>query len=611
MTQDQLTILIILAASIGLFLWGRWRHDMVALAALLACVFTGLIPGENAFAGFGHGAVITVACVLVLSRGLQLTGAIDVMAQKLLPRESGLIVGLIALTALGAVLSAFMNNVGALALLMPIGIQLARKHGIVPGAVLMPLAFGTILGGMSTLIGTPPNLIVSGFRAEETGEAFRMFDFSPVGALVAMAGVAFITLLGWRLVPKRQPAGAESFETSHYITEVRVTEKNKVVGRRLGEIEEMLDEDEAQIVGIVRNEMRVTAPRPGRIVRSGDVLVLEAEPESLATVLANLGLALEEAVEQEESVEGASARAKPASSSAEEESKKTAEDNDLALQEMVVMPDSRLISRSATDIRLRTRYGINLLALSRQGERSIKRLRFTRIQPGDVLLLQGSGDSLSAFAKQYGCIPLAERAIGIPDKGKAAVAVALMAAAVLSAALGLVPAAVAFAAGMLAFMATNIVPLRTAYSVIDWPVIVLLAAMIPVAGAMASTGAADLVAQQLLQPLSSASPIWVVVVLIVITMTLSDFMNNAATAAVMCQIAISSAQQLNVNVDTLLMAVAVGASCSFLTPIGHQNNTLILGPGGFRFGDYWRLGLPMEILVVVVATPLILWVWPL
>jgi len=609
MTLEQTLILSILAASIGLFLWGRWRHDLVALAALLACVFTGLIPGPEAFAGFGHGAVVTVACVLVLSRGLQSTGAIDVLAQKLLPKNAGLAIGIAMLTALGAFLSAFMNNVGALALLMPVAIQLAHKQEVTPGVVLMPLAFGTILGGMTTLIGTPPNLIVSGFRADLTGEPFRMFDYSPVGALVALTGVVFITVIGWRLVPRREPAGAESFDTGHYLTEVRVTEKNKVVGKPLREAEALLDNDEAQIVGLVRNDLRVQAPNPARVLRAGDILVLEAEPESLSAVLSSLGLALEEDVETDSDHEAE--KASTPTSDDEESEKESGDDSGSALQEWAALPGSTLLGRSASDIRLRTRFGINLLAVSRQGKRSVKRLRSIRVRAGDVLLLQGSSDAISAFGREFGCIPLAERSIGVPDKGKAALGVTIMGLAILAAAIGWVPAAVAFAAGVLGFMVSGVLPMRSMYEAIDWPVIVLLAAMIPVAGVMASTGAADLLAQLLLENVAGGNAIVAVVLLMVITMTLSDFMNNAATAAVMCQIAISSAAVLSVNPDTLLMAVAIGASCSFLTPIGHQNNTLILGPGGFRFGDYWRLGLPMEIIVVLVGTPLLIWIWPL
>lgn len=617
MTVEQVTILLILGASIVLFVWGRWRHDMVAMAALLACVFTGLLPGAEAFEGFGHGAVITVACVLVLSRGLQTTGAIDVVAQKLLPRNVALPLGIALMTGLGAVLSAFMNNVGALALLMPLAMQLARQQGKPPGVILMPLAFGTIFGGMTTLIGTPPNLIVAGFRADVADTPFRMFDYSPVGVVVALVGVVFIALVGWRLVPRREAAGAESFETAHYLTEVRVTEENDAVGKPLRELEERLNEDEAQIVGLVRNQVRVQAPSPGRVLRAGDILILEAEPEALSSVLSGLGLALEERVEAKEEAEEEASQshntrhAVDSHTDKTEESEHRPDDSDVAIQEWVALPDSDVLGRTARDMRLRSRFGISVLAVSRQGERSVKRLRSIRVRAGDVLLLQGTSEAISAFGKAFGCIPLAERSIGVPDKGKALLAVGIMAAAILAAAVGLVPAAVSFAAGMLAYMVTGILPLRSIYQSIDWPVIVLLGAMIPVAGVMATTGAADLLARWLLENIAQGNAVAAVVIVMVITMTLSDFMNNAATAAVMCQIALSSAAVLSVNPDTLLMAVAIGASCSFLTPIGHQNNTLILGPGGFRFGDYWRLGLPMEVIVVLVGTPVLLWVWPL
>lgn len=610
-TQDQITILAILSATLGMFLWGRWRHDMVALGALLACVFTGLIPGDKAFAGFGHSAVITVACVLVLSRGLQLTGAVDVLARRLLPSSSGPVLAIAALVGIGAFLSAFMNNVGALALLMPVAIQVANKQSLPPGRVLMPLAFGTILGGMTTLIGTPPNLIVSGFRAEQGLEGFAMFDFSPVGVVVALVGVVFIALLGWRLVPRREQANTESFDTGTYLTEVRVGEKTKVTGKTIGEVEQMLADGDAQVVGFVRNDFRVTAPNSGQRLREGDILVIEAEPESLAAALSGTGLVLEESIEPEEK-ETTDVQSEPEGSQEEpakedEETKR----NEIVLRELVVMPDSRLLGDSATSIHLRTRYSINLLAISRQGRRSIKRLRSIRFRTGDLLLMQGGAEAISAFSNEFSCVPLAERSIDIPDKRKAAVAMGVMAAAIFGAAFGLVPAAIAFATGMLAYMALGVMPLRAVYESIDWTVIVLLAAMIPVAGAMADTGAADLIARFLLDNIAQGSPMLAVALVLVLSMTLSDFMNNAATAAVMCQIGISSALQLGVNMDTFLMAVAVGASCSFLTPIGHQNNTLILGPGGFRFGDYWRLGLPMEIIVVCLGTPLLLWIWPL
>lgn len=615
MTQDQAIIFAILAATIGLFLWGRWRHDVVALASLLACVFAGLVPVEIAFSGLGHPAVITVACVLVLSAGLQSTGAVDALAHRLLPKAAGLLASLAALIGLGALLSAFMNNVGAMALLMPVAIQIAAKHQTPPGRVLMPLAFGTILGGMTTLIGTPPNLIVSGFRAKIGVGSFAMFDFSPVGLAIVAAGTAFIVLLGWRLVPVRQEADGIRFETGSYFTEVRITSKAKAVGKTLREVELDLEEADAQVVGMVRNDFRVSVPNPGRVMREGDILVIEADPEALSGVLSRLNLVLAEDVpvtaEDAEEEDEQKEKKKPDSETELEEDNKERHPDEIELLELVVMTHSGLVGRSASDILLRTRFGLNLLAISRQGRASIKRLRTASIQAGDVLLLQGVQEALSGFATTFNCVPLAERSISIPDKGRASIATAVMCAAIGGAALGLLPAAISFAAGVLVFMLLRIVPPRKVYESVDWPVIILLGALIPVAGAMESTGAADLLARNLLENIAQGFPVVALALILIVTMTLSDFMNNAATAAVMCPIAISTATQLTLNTDTFLMAVAIGASCAFLTPIGHQNNTLILGPGGFRFGDYWRLGLPMEILVVAVSLPMLLWIWPL
>ena len=641
MTQAQLTIFLVLAVTIVMFLWGRWRHDMIAVGALLACVLLGLVPSAEAFAGFGHPAVVTVACVLVLSAGLLSTGAVDVLAQRLLPASGGPTLTIAALTALGAVLSGFMNNVGALALLMPVALQIAAKQELPPGKVLMPLAFGSILGGMTTMIGTPPNLIVAGFRKETGMGSFAMFDFTPVGVAVAGLGVLFIALLGWRLVPTRKQTESGGFDTGTYLTEVRLDKGSKAVGKTLSEVEQVLEEADAQVVGMVRNEFRVSAPNPSRVLRENDILVVEAEPEALSSVLSSLGLKLEEEVAGaiEESMDADEARGKLAGDvlergagtgkkddkeesgedgkgeekekETEKEDKARGEREEILIQELAVLPGASLIGRSATGIQLRTRYGLNLLAISRQGHRSIKRLRSTDIRAGDVLLMQGHQEALAGFAAEYGCVPLAARAIRIPDRRQSLIAMVVMLLAVGGAALGLLPAAISFAGGVLLYMALRVMPLRKVYEAVDWPVVVLLAALIPVAGAMATTGAADLLARALLEGVAQGHPVLALALILVVTMTLSDFMNNAATAAVMCPIAISSAAQLNVSPDSFLMAVAIGASCAFLTPIGHQNNTLILGPGGFRFGDYWRLGLPMEILVVGVSLPMLLWVWPL
>ncbi len=607
----------------AMFLWGGWRHDMVAAAALLACVLAGLVAPADAFAGFGHPAVITVACVLVLSRGLQMSGAVDVLTRHVLPKNAGPILSLTALVGMGAILSGFMNNVGAMALLMPVAIQLARRLDLPPGRVLMPLAFGTILGGMTTMIGTPPNLIVSGFRAQSRTDGFAMFDFTPVGLAVAVAGVALVVLVGWRLVPARKGAGAEGFETGAYLTEVRVTDDSKAAGMTLRDIEAALDEADAQVVGLVRNEVRVNAPQAGRKVLAGDILIIEADVEALSHVLSSLGLTLEEADSpgaEDETSEAPSRESRHDSKAvdheagakkADETEKKAASSDEIVLMELVVRPESAIVGRSASDMLLRSRYGLNLLAVSREGRRSKARLRTLKVQPGDLLLMQGPPEVLAEFAADSGCVPLAERELRIPNKRKAWMAGGIMAGAVGGAAFGLLPAAISFALGVLASMALRTIPPRAVYAAIDWPVVVLLGALIPVAGAMESTGTADLIARVLLDSVAQGHAVVGLALILVVTMFLSDLMNNAATAAVMCPIAIGTAGALGVNADTFLMAVAIGASCAFLTPIGHQNNTLILGPGGFRFGDYWRLGLPLEMLVIAVSLPMLLWVWPL
>lgn len=639
MTSPQTLILLILFVTVAMFLWGRWRHDMVAVGALVACVLSGLVMPAEAFAGFGHPAVVTVACVLVLSRGLQTSGAVDMLTRMALPAEKGPTASIAAVVVLGAVLSGFMNNVGALALLMPVAIQLAARLDLPPGRVLMPLAFGSILGGTTTLIGTPPNLIVSGFRENQEGmNGFGMFDFTLVGLPLTLVGVAFIALIGWRLVPARRRSGAASFETSAYITEVRVSEKSATAGKRLREIETILEEVDAQVVGLVRNDMRVSAPWPSRIVRAGDILVLEADVGALVDVLSRLDLKLEE--DKQDPIADPAANTKDMGSDAgsgaemegkeraagetawhagefeksdtpESESGKVAAADEVGLMEMAVLPASDIAGRSASDLLLRTRYGINLLALSRQGKYSMARLRTLRIQPGDVLLMQGLPEVLTEFASNSGCVPLAPRELRIPDKRKALIATGIMVGSVGVAAFGLLPAAVSFVAGVLASMALRTVPLRSVYDAVDWPVIVLLGSLLPVAEAMQDTGAADLVARLLLDNLARGNPLIGLAVILVTTMLLTDLMNNAATAAVMAPIGLGAAIRLGVSPDTFLMAVALGSSCAFLTPIGHQNNTLILGPGGFRFSDYWRLGLPVDLLVIALGLPLLLLAWPL
>ena len=590
MSQNQILIFAILGLTVAGFLWGRFRHDVVALGALMASVLVGVVPAARAFEGFGHPAVVTVAAVLVLSRALQRTGAVDALARAVLPAKAGRLGAVTALMGLGAFLSAFMNNVGAMALLMPLAIQLSGRLNLAPGQVLMPLAFGTILGGMTTLVGTPPNLIVAGFRDEAAGGSFAMFDYAWIGAPVALIGVAFVALIGWRLVPVRRPAGEVAFETGTYLTEFQIPEASKAIGMTLRGFEDELQGAALQIVALVRSGVRMNAPHGGRRIRAGDILVVEADAKALTDSAAKHGVALEGLGPPSEG--------------------ENAED-DVVLREFAVLPGSALIRRSARQLHLRSRYGAALVAVSREGRRPRSRLGTLALKSGDLILLRGPATVLAELAQDMGCVPLDTAPLSVPDKAQAWIAAGIMAAAVGLAALGVLPAAAAFTLGVLATMVTRTLPLRDLYTAIDWPVVVLLAALIPVAGAMQATGAADVLAGALVGGLAQGNTVAALAVVLVVTMFLSDVMNNAATAAVMAPIALGIAATLGVNSDGFLMAVAIGASCAFLTPIGHQNNTLILGPGGFRFGDYWNLGLILEVIIVAISVPMILLVWGL
>ncbi len=663
MSVDQILILSILMITILLFVFGKWRHDVVALLSLTACVAVGIVPSEAAFLGFSHPAVITVACVLVMSYSLQRTGAIDVVANKLAPRATSPTLTIAALTGLAALMSAFMNNVGAMALLMPVAIQLANRLKIAPGQVLMPVAFGAILGGMTTLIGTPPNLIVAGFRAEYADQGFGIFAFTPVGLAVAFAGVVFLALVGWRLVPVRQRMDAASFDTGRYLTEVKVVQGGKAEGMTIWSLEQAIDDSDGQLLGMVRDGEKVITPHWNKTLKAGDLLMFEAEPEKLSQLLSAFGLQLLEnvrpgskkdhvlgtvisvelelervphgwlpvqphievpmpavgahwfdrrvTVSSERTLRGFQVGMRDPSTPTTTESDRGSDSREIVLVEMVVLPNAKIIHHTAQDLELRSRFGLNLLAISRKGKHSVQRLRRTRISAGDVILMQGEPERLASFASQFGCVPLAERTIRVPSRKRALMASGIMLLAVLGAALGLMPAALSFGGGVVALMVLRLIPLRQLYESIDWSIVVLLAALIPVAGAMSTTGTADWIANGMLHYVAQGHTLVALAVILILSMTLSDFMNNAATAAVMCPVALSAAGQLGVNPDAFLMAVAVGASCSFLTPIGHQNNTMILGPGGFRFGDYWKLGLPMEILVFVIAMFMLPIVWPM
>jgi di/tricarboxylate transporter len=590
---DQGVVFAILLATLVLFVWGRWRYDLVAVAALLGVFLAGLVPADQVFLGFGHPAVITVAAVLVLSRGLLNAGVVAALSRHLERVGSRPTLQVAALTAIVILFSGFMNNVGALALLMPVAIWMSRQSGRSPSLLLMPLAFGSLLGGLITLIGTPPNIIIALYRAETGAPAFGMFDFAPVGAPVALAGLLFITLLGWRLTPRReaQSTPGDLFEIEGYISEVVVPEDSRFIGKTIYHLtSEMEKETDAVVVDLVRSHRHNPAPPWFEIIEVGDVLMVEAAPEELKELIDGLGLELVVGKGHSEATLGA---------------------GEVRLMEAVIVPDSPLVGKTAAGLNLGLDHGINLLAIARRGRQLQRRLRQTTLIAGDILLLQGADQSLKAMLKKFRCLPLAERGLRIGQPRKVALAVAIFAAAMAFSALDLMPVQIAFTAACVMMVLAGLLPLKEIYESIDWSVIVLLGAMFPLGHALESTGGAQLIADGLLQLSHGSSPMLILTMLVVGTMLLSNVVNNAAAAVLMAPIAITLAHNLSVSVDPLLMAVAVGASCAFMTPVGHQCNALVMAPGGYLFGDYWRLGLPLSVIVTVVAVPLIHHFWPM
>ena len=599
MSTDQLLLFSILAAVFALLIWGRWRYDVVAFGALVSCLLLGVVDYGDAFDGFGHPATVVVALVLIISRGLSNSGVVELIASHLIATGRALWVHIVSMSGLAAALSALMNNVAALALLMPVDLQAAKKAGRSPAMTLMPLSFASILGGMVTLIGTPPNIVIASFRGTIVDEPFRMFDFSPVGIVCALAGVAFAATIGWRLIPQSRTkvdTTQELFELDDYVAELRVPESAKIVGKSLLEIEK--DDEEgsgAEIVAIARGGERLFARRFR--VAAGDSLVVQGNPEAIEKLAASLGIDL---------VDSESAK------KAEERGAKDAlRGGARTMIEVVVQPGSRIDGQTAGSLRLLEIFDTILLGISRQGQRLHKRLRRTKIRPGDILLLLVPEDTATETRRALGVLPLAERGLQVIQRNKAGLAVVTFVAAVALASFGLVKLTVALAAAVLVYTLSGIVPPKRLYETIEWPVVVLLGSMIPIGVALEKSGGTELLAESLVGVTSGQPPIVVLGVLMVLTMTLSDVMNNTATAVIAAPIAVDVARKLEANPDPFLMAVAVAASCAFLTPIGHKNNTLIMGPGGYRFGDYWRMGLPLEVLVIAVAIPTIAVVWPL
>ncbi|WGI23152.1 SLC13 family permease [Amylibacter sp. IMCC11727] len=592
MTTDQIILFVIFGGVFALLLWGRYRYDLVAFGALLIGVLAGVVESKDAFSGFGHPATLVVALVLIVSAGLVNSGAVGLITRALVDSSRGLGAHIAIMGGVGAILSAFMNNVAALALLMPVDLQTAKKAKRAAGLSLMPLSFATILGGMVTMIGTPPNIIIATIREDSMGEAFKMFDFAPVGLVAALAGLLFVSTIGWRLIPQGEADSPvdKLLDNANYVAELTVPSESKLIGKKPSDLAEEAEKADVAIVGVIRDGRRLYGNARNRKLIAHDALVLEATPEALDEFRTTFKLDFADE-KREENLKAAG--------------------EGVGLTEVVVTETSRIVGKDAVTIGLNWRQNTILMGISRGGKPIKSQVRRTKILAGDILLLLTPSETQNQVVDWLGCLPLVERGLTVTQDEKTWLAIGIFAAAVVAASFGLVYLPVALGVVVALFTLTRIVPLAEVYTHIEWPVVVLLGSMIPLGVALEKSGGTELIAGSLIG-LTEGMPAWAILtVLMVVTMTLSDVLNNTATTIVAAPVGIKMAESLGVNADPFLMAVAVAASCAFLTPIGHKNNTLILGPGGYKFGDYWRTGLPLEVLIVAVSIPAILVFWPL
>ncbi|WP_296612651.1 SLC13 family permease [Sphingomonas sp.] len=590
MTTPQYLSLALLVAMMAMFVWGRFRYDVTAMLALLGGLALGIVKPKEAFTGFSDDIVIIVGSALVISAAVQRSGMVERALSLIAGRVTRIRTQLFVLTASVGVTSALVKNVGALAMLMPAAFQMAKKNKASPSVFLMPMSFASLLGGLMTLVGTSPNIIVSRVRQDMVGQPFRMFDYFPTGFGLLVIGLIFLRF-GYRLLPRDRrgvPTMGEALDIKDYVTEVTIGEGSPAIDETVDQFTDRHDGD-VTVTSVMRAGMR-SEPRPWMTLRQGDTLILGGEPDVLERVIATNKFAL---------------------AGSDRDVPEDRKDDEIGVIEAVISTNSPLIGRTASRMQLQRRLGINLIAVSRGGERLTHRLGGTVLRAGDVIVLQGPLSLLPERLPELGALPLAERALRLGNSGRGLLPVIILAVAMIATATGYVPVAVAFFAAAALILAIGALPLAEAYDSVEWPILVMLGALIPVSDTLRTTGASQILATWLAHVAASLPPWGAVALILVAAMAVTPFLNNAATVLVMAPIAAVFAHDLGYRPEAFLIATAMGAGCDFLTPIGHQCNTLVFGPGGYKFGDYARLGAPLSLLVVLVGTPLILMVWPL
>ncbi|WP_037078160.1 SLC13 family permease [Neorhizobium vignae] len=588
MTTQQILAFSVIAIMMAVFIWDRFRYDLVACCALVLAVALGVVPVDKAFSGFSDDIVIIVGSALVVSAGVARSGIVDIAIKKFFPNLNTLNTQLALLMIVVAVLSAFIKNIGALAIMMPVAFQFARKSGASPSKYLMPMAFAALLGGLMTQIGTSPNIVVSRLREELTGTSFTMFDFTPIGAILTVVGITFLLFFHW-LVPSRTRENSsieEAVEITNYTSEVSVTSDSTLLEKSIGDLLKLGD-GEVLATAVLRGTARMS-PFPDLVLREGDAVLLEGPSVALDRIVSGGKLKLS---------------GKPLRENGQAQA-------DVISVEAIITQESPLKGLSAKELALSYTRGINLLAISRRGERLKQRLGELTLMAGDVLVLQGSRKNLPAVLQDFSLLPLAQREILLGTQRRAFIPLVILVLAMTATAVGIAPVPVAFFTAALGMVVFRAIPLNDFYKSVDGPILVMLAALIPVSDSLRTTGGSELIAGWLGQ-VAATLPAWGALGLILVTaMAVTPFLNNAATVLVMGPIAASFATSLGFRPEAFLMAVAIGAGCDFLTPVGHQCNTLVFGPGGYKFSDYPRLGLPLSFLIILVSVPALLYVWP-
>lgn len=619
--MEKFLLLGLLVTALALFASERFRADLVAIALLLAMLLTGMLTVQEGFSGFASPAVITVVCMFILSGGLVRAGVADEIARWVLARGlRGQVSLCMTLMLICGLMSSFMNNIAAVTILLPSVFAISARSGVPVTKLLIPLSFSSLLGGLTTLVGTPPNLLASEALSAAGYTPFAMFDFAPTGLAVFATGLVYFALLGLRLVPVREVAAQDDTRSlRHYVAETVIPAGSALAGRRVDQVR-LKETHGLRILRIHRayqSQRKESAadlpwlrfgrhgrdegdagysfvPWPEAVLAVGDHVQVEGDPSLL---LQSQGRGLLELVDPE-----GAARSQGS----------VTEANDGLIGEVALSPGSRSLGSTIGDADFAARYGVSVLGLRRNGRQEDERINQLRLETGDVLLVRGTVEALGELGHSPDFLVVNRLASATRDHSRRWLAVAIMALTVLTAATGVLHISVAALAGVLLMVLSGCLPVRDMYAQVDWRVIFMIAALMPLGIAMdnSHTGAAQMIANVLQTLTGGSNPRIAMLAVILVTVGLTQVMSNAACVVLVAPIAIQLAQNMGIDPHAFVMAVAIAASTAFITPIGHQANVLVYGVGNYRFNDFIKVGGPLTAMIVIVAMIVVPMVWP-